>query len=99
MKCDKTACKKSSSPAVVAPVAPPVISKISPLEGPGAAMDTISGTGFSALTARDSVLFNGKSAAISSASDTQLVVTVPALAGTGVVTDEDNHKIRKITIR
>jgi hypothetical protein len=66
-------------------VPPPTISAISPQEGPGDTTVTITGTGFSATMALDSVFFNRKRAAITSATSTQLVVTVPALAGTGVV--------------
>jgi serine/threonine-protein kinase len=66
-------------------VAPPVINQVSPLQGPAGTSVTISGTGFSDTTANNTVYFNGKMATISAASTTQLVVTVPALSGTGPV--------------
>jgi serine/threonine-protein kinase len=67
------------------PIAPPVISQVSPQQGPAGTSVTITGTGFSDTTANDTVYFNGKIATISAASATQLVVTVPLLAGTGPV--------------
>jgi sugar lactone lactonase YvrE len=86
------ACNKSASPApqpVTPPVTPTVIplvvNSMSPKEGPGDTTVTITGTGFSATAAQDSVFFNGKIASIISATSTALVVTVPSLAGTGVV--------------
>ncbi len=65
--------------------APPVINQVSPQQGPAGTSVTISGTGFSDTTANDTVYFNGKVAAITAATTTQLVVTVPSLAGTGPV--------------
>ena len=47
---------------------------------------TITGTGFNNTLSLDTVFFNGKQAVVTSASATQLVVTVPTGAGTGVVT-------------
>jgi sugar lactone lactonase YvrE len=47
---------------------------------------TITGTGFSTTAADDTVYFNGHQAVVTSATATQLVVTVPAQAGTGSVT-------------
>ena len=64
---------------------PAAISGIKPAEGPQGTQVTISGKGFSSTPSLDTVLINGKQAAVVSASDTQLVVTVPALAGTGNV--------------
>ena len=64
---------------------PADISGISPAEGPQGTKLTISGSGFSSTASLDSVFINGKQAVVTSASDTQLVVTVPALAGTGTV--------------
>src|ERR1700722_14616937 len=86
------ACGKSGSPTTPnsgsgsgststpkpTPVAPPVISQVSPLEGPAATVVTITGTGFSDTTANDTVYINGKMAAISNATTTQLVVAVPS---------------------
>jgi sugar lactone lactonase YvrE len=74
------------TPTRPTPVAPPVITQVSPLEGPAATALTITGTGFSDTTANDTVYINGMMAKISQASGTQLVVTVPPLAGSGPVT-------------
>jgi sugar lactone lactonase YvrE len=67
------------------PVTPPVINQVSPLQGPAATAVTITGTGFSDTTANDTVYINGVMAKITAASGTQLVVTVPPLAGSGPV--------------
>ncbi len=74
----------STHPTTTA-VAPPIITQVSPQQGPAGTTVTITGTGFSDTTANDTVYFNGKMAAVSAASTTQLVVTVPALSGTGPV--------------
>lgn len=66
-------------------VAPPVISQVAPVEGPNATTVTITGTGFNPTASSDTVYFNGKMAKVTSATATQLVVTVPSLAGTGPV--------------
>ena len=63
----------------------PVVSGISPAEGPLATQVTITGTGFNDTLSLDTVFFNGKQAVVTSATSTQLVVTVPPQAGTGVV--------------
>jgi RHS repeat-associated protein len=52
---------------------------------PGAKV-TLSGTGFSATAANNTVTFGGKAAAVSSASSTRLIVTVPSAAVNGKVT-------------
>jgi sugar lactone lactonase YvrE len=74
------------APTPPTPLAPPVITQVSPLEGPAATAVTITGTGFSDTTANDTVYINGMMAKISQASGTQLVVTIPPLAGSGPVT-------------
>jgi serine/threonine protein kinase, bacterial len=74
-----------SSSSTTTSIAPPVISQVSPQQGPAGTNVTITGTGFSDTAARDTVYFNGKMATISAATATQLVVTVPSLAGTGPV--------------
>ena len=61
------------------------ITSITPTHGPGGANDTIDGTGFNASILLDTVLINGKTATVLSASSTQLIVTVPSLAGSGTV--------------
>ena len=57
-----------------------------PKSGPVGTQVTISGANFSPDSAQDAVLFNGTAAAITSASSTQLVVTVPDGATTGPIT-------------
>ena len=57
----------------------------SPTSGPVGTTVTISGTGFSATPSQNTVSFNGTNATISSASATQLVVTVPTGATTGTI--------------
>ena len=64
---------------------PAQITGISPAEGPQGTHITISGKGFNSTASLDTVFINGKQATVVSATDTQLVVTVPALAGTGDV--------------
>lgn len=90
--CDKSSNPSSTTPntgtgsgSTSTPVAPPVISQVSPLTGPVATVVTITGTGFSDTTANDTVYINGMMAAISNATTTQLVVAVPSLAGSGPV--------------
>jgi YD repeat-containing protein len=56
-----------------------------PPTGPVGTTVTISGTGFSATPASNTVTFNGTSATVSSATATQLVVTVPSAATTGLI--------------
>jgi IPT/TIG domain len=81
-------CKKDSSSGSpngtgTAPVVP-LISSIVPSNGPGSMHDTIHGKGFNA-SIQDTVLFNGVKATVYSASDSELIVGVPSLAGTGQV--------------
>jgi YD repeat-containing protein len=56
-----------------------------PAGGPVGTSVTIFGTGFSPTPSENTVTFNGTAAAVSSASPTQLVVTVPAGATTGSI--------------
>lgn len=91
------ACKKNNSPVNTGtgtgtgtgtpPPAPalPTISQLAPQDGVGGSTVTITGTGFSATAANDTVYINGKMAKIDNASATQLVVVVPSLAGSGPV--------------
>ncbi|MBZ5508022.1 MAG: IPT/TIG domain-containing protein [Acidobacteriia bacterium] len=58
----------------------------SPKAGPVGTLVTIYGANFSSSIAQDAVSFNGTSATITSATSTQLVVTVPAGATTGSIT-------------
>ncbi|WP_299530174.1 IPT/TIG domain-containing protein [Ulvibacterium sp.] len=63
----------------------PTISGISPSSGVVGTEVTISGTNFSSTGSQNEVEFNGITAAVKSASATQLVVDVPADATTGQV--------------
>ena len=56
-----------------------------PASGPVGTAVTISGTGFSPTASENTVTFNGTAASVSSASPTQLVVTVPTGATTGSI--------------
>jgi|GEM_PF-2263648 len=58
----------------------------SPVSGAVGSTVTINGTDFSATASQDSVSFNGTTAAVTSATSTQLVVTVPTGAITGTIT-------------
>src|ERR1041385_4437889 len=61
------------------------IISINPTHGSFSSLDTILGKGFGTIAANDSVFINGHKANIISISNTQLVVSVPKLAGTGTV--------------
>lgn len=61
------------------------ITGISPTEGVRGTNVTIKGTGFSTTSSENTVLFNGVVATVSSASATELIVSVPPGAGTGKV--------------
>lgn len=63
----------------------PQITAIRPTRGSFSMLDTITGKGFESMTTTDSVSFNGHKAEIVSISNSQLIVKVPKLAGTGVV--------------
>jgi sugar lactone lactonase YvrE len=88
-----SSCSKTGSPAApgtpgtspTPAVTPPTISHIAPVEGGYGLADTITGTNFSTTIANNIVYFNGKPAVVSAATSTQLIVTVPVLAGTGLV--------------
>jgi len=59
------------------------IINFSPASGPVGATVTINGTGFSLTPGQNAVTFNGTSAAVVSATTTQIVTTVPVGATTG----------------
>jgi YD repeat-containing protein len=61
------------------------IVSFTPGSGPVGTQVRIFGTGFSSTIAQDTVTFNGTTATISSATATQLVVTVPSGATTGTI--------------
>jgi hypothetical protein len=62
------------------------VESMMPSSGPDSTLVTITGTEFSPTPANDLVFFNGKQAAVLSATSTTLVVRTPTLAGTGEVT-------------
>ena len=80
-----SSCKKdNSSPAPTPiPVVPPVVFSISPDHGPANTTVVITGLNFSSNISDNIVKFNGKPATVTSATTTQLTVTVPIGAGTG----------------
>ena len=63
----------------------PTITSFTPTSAPIDTIVTITGTNFSATASSDTVQFNGTAATISSASTTQLVVTVPWGSTTGPI--------------
>ncbi len=85
-------CSKSNptpTPPVTQP-AKPTITSIDISEGITGTIVTITGTNFSTTPNDDLVSFNGVLATVSSATSTQLTVTVPNNAGTGAVTVKVN---------
>jgi YD repeat-containing protein len=66
-------------------VDPPTITAFGPQRGGVGTPVTITGTGFSATVSNNTVRFNGVSAAIISATPTQLVAAVPSGATTGPI--------------
>src|SRR5207302_7541040 len=61
------------------------IIQFSPSSGPVGTNVTVSGTGFSATASQNTVTFNGVATTVTSATATQLVVTVPSGATTGPI--------------
>jgi YD repeat-containing protein len=61
------------------------IIQFSPENGPVGTAVTINGTGFSPTASQNTVKFNGTSAVVSSATNSQLLVTVPSGATTGSI--------------
>ncbi|MBA3734958.1 MAG: IPT/TIG domain-containing protein [Actinobacteria bacterium] len=61
------------------------VASFGPKIGTAGTVVTIYGTGFSATAGQDTVKFNGTTAAVTSASATQLVATVPSGATTGTI--------------
>jgi hypothetical protein len=70
----------------------PAITSLAPSSGPVGATVTITGTNFSSILAENQVSFNGVPAVISSATNTNLIVTVPKGAATGNVTVTTNNQ-------
>jgi hypothetical protein len=84
--CFFISCQKSEdTPPVDPPQTELTISSISPTHGAGGTNITLTGTGFSATAASNTVKINGKPAVVESASATSMVVTIPVKAGTGDV--------------
>jgi serine/threonine-protein kinase len=77
------ACKKDQVPGNITPPADFSITGIRPNSGGYGTVVTITGTGFGAVLADDSVYFNGVGGSIISANDSQIVASVPKYAGTG----------------
>ena len=71
-------------------VFPATITSFTPNQGAIRSQVTIKGTNFSATAADNTVKFNGKTATVTSAKDTELQVTVPVGATTGKITVEVN---------
>ncbi len=61
------------------------IAGFSPAQGPAGTQVTVSGTGFSTTASANVVSFNGTSAAVTSSTTTQLIVTVPSGATSGAI--------------
>lgn len=76
--------QKTSGP-VFTPVPPPVIKSVAPLSGPIGSMVTINGENFSQVTDEDTVTINGKTTVILSATEAQLVLTVPSGTTSGIL--------------
>lgn len=70
----------------------PVINSFAPTSALAGQSVTISGSNFNPTPAGNQVLFNAVAATVTSASSTQLVVTVPATATTGKITVIANGK-------
>lgn len=82
-------CSKNNSGQSVTPPPldnSPVIKNFSPDSGYVSSVVTITGTNFSADIVQDVVKFNGVQAAVSSATNTEIKVTVPAGTTTGKIT-------------
>ena len=65
---------------------PVAISGFAPLQGPTGTAVSIAGSGFSSTGSENIVTFNGVAGAVTTATATQLVATVPAGATTGPIT-------------
>jgi hypothetical protein len=82
-------CSKSSNngnSSTDHPTPSPVLSitSINPTHATGGAKDTIVGTGFDATNS--SITINGQKVTVVSATSTQLVISIPALSGSGKIT-------------
>jgi IPT/TIG domain len=77
------ACSKDDSPETTALTSNLAISSISPNSGTKTTAVVITGIGFSPNATSNTVTLNGKTCPITSASATQLNITIPPAAGTG----------------
>ncbi len=68
----------------------PAITSINPVSGPAGTSITITGTGFDATAANNTVKFNGVMASVTSATATSIVTTAPATGTTGNITVATN---------
>ncbi len=75
-----------------------VVSSVSPASGVAGTSVTITGSGFGASQGTSTAAFNGVSVAVTSWSDTQIVVTVPRLATTGAVVVTTNGAASNATV-
>ena len=82
--------KTTPQPPPVVVTAKPTITSLDVTEGPANTTVVITATNFSTTLGDDLVYFNSVQATVSTASSTQLTVTVPANAGTGVVSVKVN---------
>ncbi|NML42059.1 hypothetical protein HHL17_33040 [Chitinophaga sp. G-6-1-13] len=64
-------------------IPPPVLATVAPLSGPAGKDVTITGVNFSGVLDENNVTFNGVAGVVKQASDKELIVTIPAGAGTG----------------
>ncbi|SJZ62579.1 IPT/TIG domain-containing protein [Chitinophaga eiseniae] len=64
-------------------IPPPVLNTIAPLSGPAGRDVTITGANFSSLAEENNVTFNGVAGVVKQAGEKELIVTIPAGAGTG----------------
>jgi len=80
-----TQCAKSSPSDNNNNTPPPSISGINPSSGKIGSVDTIFGQNFSVVATENTVSYNGTTATITSASATQLIVSIPSGATTGLV--------------
>lgn len=83
--CGGGSSSSSPAPAPTPSAATPAITSFTPTSGPIGTSVTITGTGFDATPANNTVQFNGTAATVASASTTSLTVTVPTGASSGTI--------------
>jgi len=87
----------TSASSYTVTLSPPKITSFSPSSGPVGTAVTITGTGFDATIANNTVYFDGVQATVTSASTTQLVVTFPA-GTTGFSDLSVINKVNKLAV-